>query len=234
MKMRTAKLSALAVLIAALSAPVYSTGIPSIDAASIAQAAQHAKIQAQEALAQLNAAKDAIAQAKAQYDKYEGMVKGNANLGDWLRDENINDLFPTTDWADIYDDAENMGSLRSRYGLTSSDPNVQKQFDKLLAQAGFLEKNYKASSQRIKKINSMRKALNTAVTPQQKEDLALRLQDEQLELKNQEVQLQNTRLLMEQKEKINDAKYAQDMSEYYAGKTRKQPTRPVVDAGTSE
>ncbi|HHU1575858.1 TPA: type IV secretion system protein [Escherichia coli] len=234
MNTRITKLSMLGVLITALSAPVYSVGIPSVDAARITQAAQQAQVQAKEALAQLNAAKDAIAQAKAQYEKYEGMVKGNANLGDWLRDDNISDLFPTSDWADIYDDAENIGSLRNRYGLTSTDPSVQKQFDKLLSQAGFLEKNYKASSQRIKKINSIRKALNSAVTPQQKEDLALRLQDEQLELKNQEVQLQNTRLLMEQKEKINDAKYAQDMSEYYAGKTRKQPTRPVVDAGTAE
>ncbi|EFF9667462.1 MULTISPECIES: type IV secretion system protein [Enterobacterales] len=227
MRMHNTRLTALAVLVAALSAPVYSTGIPSVDVARITQAAQQAQIQAKEALAQLNAAKDAIAQAKAQYDKYEGMVKGNANLGDWLRDDNVSDLFPTDDWADLYDDASNLSSLRSRYGLTSSDPGVQAQFDRLLSQAGVLEKNYSASANRIKRLSSMRKALNTAVTPQQKEDLALRFQDEQLELKNQEVQLQNTRMLMEQKEKINDAKYAQDMSEYYAGKTQKQPTRPV-------
>ncbi|WP_241773201.1 type IV secretion system protein [Pantoea sp. CFSAN033090] len=227
MNMRKTKLTTLAVLVAALSTPAYSTGIPSVDVARITQAAQQSMVQAKEALAQLNEAKNAIAQAKAQYEKYEGMVKGNANLGDWLRDDNVSDLFPTQDWADLYDDASNLSSLRSRYGLTSSDPGVQAKFDRLLAQAGVLEKSYDASANRIKRLSSMRNALNTAVTPQQKADLALRFQDEQLELKNQEVQLQNTRLLMEQKEKMNDAKYAQDMSDYYAGKTRKQPTRPV-------
>lgn len=213
-------------LLIGMTEQCYSTGIPDVDIARITQAAEQAKVQAQEALAQLNTAKDAIAQAKGQYEKYESMVKGNSNLGDWLRDSNVSDLFPESgDWADLYDSASDLTSLRSKYGLTSSNSDIQSQFDKLLSEADVLEKNYKASSTRIKNLNSLRSSLNTAVTQQQKADLALRLQDEQLELNNQKVQLENTNLLMQKKKEASDMKYGNDMADYYMGKTTNQPTK---------
>lgn len=227
--MTVRKLSAIALFVAALNGQAFASGIPSVDIARITQAAEQAKINAQEALAQLNAAKQAISQAKSQYEKYESMIKGNSNLGDWLRDDNVNDLFGTDDLADLYDNVSDLGSLRSRYGLTSSNPDIQAQFDKLLAQAGMLEKSYDASKKRIENLGEMRRALDTAQTQQQKADLGLRLQEEQLELQNQAVQLQNTKLLMEQKDKIENAKYSNDMAAYYAGKTTTQPTKPTSE-----
>ncbi|MNT58263.1 Type IV secretion system protein [compost metagenome] len=86
---------------------------------------------------------------------------------------------------------------------------MQAAFDKLLQQAGALEDTYNAASQRIDNAEQLRQRLNTVQTPQEREELGLRLQQEQLELQNQQIKLQNIQMLMDQKEKIEDKKRAQ-------------------------
>ncbi|MGO4746719.1 P-type DNA transfer protein VirB5 [Serratia quinivorans] len=194
-----------------------ATGIPTIDVANIAQLALNAKQQADEALSQLNKAKEAIQQAKSQYDHYKGLVTGNDQLGNFLNDPLLNKVLPLGDWNDIYSNTKNLADLRSRYGLTSSDPNVQKSFDHLLYRAGALEDTYNAASQRIKNAEQLRQKLNTVQTPQQREELGLRLQQEQLELQNQQMQLQNVKMLMDQQERIEDKKRGQDFMDKLGG-----------------
>ncbi|EQB98957.1 type IV secretion system protein [Photorhabdus temperata] len=203
--------------------PIITTasGIPTVDVANIAQLAANAKQQADEALSQLNKTKEAIQQAKSQYDHYKGLVTGNDQLGNFLNDPLLNNVLPLSDWNDIYMDTKNLADLRSRYGLTSRDPKVQQAFDHLLSQAGALEDTYNAASQRIKNAEQLRKKLNTVKTPQQREELGLRLQQEQLELQNQQMQLQNMRLLMDQQEKLADKKKAQDLWDYAVGNNQK-------------
>jgi type IV secretion system protein VirB5 len=194
-----------------------ATGIPTIDVANIAQLALNAKQQADEALSQLNKAKEAIQQAKSQYDHYKSLVTGNDQLGNFLNDPLLNKVLPLDDWNSIYSNTKNLAELRNRYGLTSSDPNVQKSFDHLLSQAGALEDTYNAASQRIKNAEQLRQKLNTVQTPQQREELGLRLQQEQLELQNQQIQLQNVKMLMDQQEKIEDKKRGQDFMDKLGG-----------------
>ncbi|PHM25049.1 P-type DNA transfer protein VirB5 [Xenorhabdus budapestensis] len=201
-----------------------ASGIPTIDVANIAQLAANAKQQADEALLQLNKTKEAIQQAKSQYDHYKGLVTGNDQLGNFLNDPLLNNVLPINDWSNIYTRTKNLADLRNRYGLTSRDPNVQKSFDHLLSQAGALEDTYNAASQRIKNAEQLRQKLNTVQTPQQREELALRLQQEQLELQNQQIQLQNVKMLMDQQEKLADKKRAQDLWDYAVGNTKKLPT----------
>lgn len=186
-----------------------ASGIPTVDVASIAQQVMNATQQAQQALDQLNQTKAAIQQAKNQYDHYKNLVTGNNQLGNFLNDPLLNNVLPVKDWSDIYSDSKNLTDLRSRYGLTSSDPKVQAAFDKLLQQAGALEDTYNAASQRIDNAEQLRQRLNTVQTPQEREELGLRLQQEQLELQNQQIKLQNIQMLMDQKEKIEDKKRAQ-------------------------
>lgn len=186
-----------------------ASGIPTVDVANIAQLVTNAQQQAQQALNQLNETKAAIQQAKGQYDHYKNLVTGNNQLGNFLNDPLLNKVLPLNDWNDIYSDTKNLADLRSRYGLTSSDPKIQKAFDKLLQQAGALEDTYNASSQRVDNAEQLRQRLNTVQTPQEREELALRLQQEQLELQNQQIKLQNIQMLMDQKEKIEDKKRAQ-------------------------
>lgn len=186
-----------------------ASGIPTVDVANIAQLVMNATQQAQQALDQLNETKAAIQQAKSQYDHYKNLVTGNNQLGNFLNDPLLNNVLPAKEWSDIYSDTKNLTDLRNRYGLTSRDPKVQAAFDKLLQQAGALEDTYNAASQRIDNAEQLRQRLNTVQTPQEREELGLRLQQEQLELQNQQIKLQNIQMLMDQKEKIEDKKRAQ-------------------------
>lgn len=55
-------------------------------------------------------------------------------------------------------------------------------------------------------------------TPQQKQDLELRYQQEFLELQNQQMRLANMKVLTEQKERIESDKRAQEVMDYLNGK----------------
>lgn len=151
-------------------------------------------------------------------------MQGNDKLGDFLNDPLLNELLPVSDWQDIYSQAKDLPNLRSRYGLTSSDPKIQAAFDKLLSQADTLEKQYDASNKRIKTAEGLRSRLNSVETPKDREQLGLRYQQEMLELQNQQAQLQNTRYLMEQQNKIDDAKRAQAFEDYMLGKSKQRPS----------
>ena len=221
MKLKTLMAVSLAM---AISLPVYASGIPTVGVANITQLVVNAQQQAKEALAQLDKAKEAISQAKSQYDHYKSIMQGNDKLGDFLNDPLLNELLPVSDWQDIYSQAKDLPNLRTRYGLTSSDPKIQAAFDKLLSQADTLEKQYDASNKRIKTAEGLRSRLNSVETPKDREQLGLRYQQEMLELQNQQAQLQNTRYLMEQQNKIDDAKRAQAFEDYMLGKSKQRPS----------
>lgn len=203
-----------------------AAGIPTVSATELAQMVVNAQQQAKEALAQLNKAKEAIAQAKSQYDHYKGLIEGNSNLADFLNDPLVNDLIPLGDWEQIYNDAKNLPDLRQRYGLTSDDPVVQKAFDKLLMKADVLEKEKTASDTRVQNAKKLRAKLNTVQTPQEKQDLALRYQQELLEIQTQQLRTQNIKELAAEKAKLEDHKRAQDFKDYML---RRRPDLPKYD-----
>lgn len=207
----------------AFSFPVSAAGILTADVASLTQMVKNAQEQARQALDQLNAAKDAIAQAKSQYESYQRIIQGNDKLGDFLRDPLLNSILPVSDWQDVYSQTKDLSSLRSQYGLTSSNTQVQAAFDKLLSQAGVLEQQYKATTTRIKTAEGLRNQLNTVVTPKDREQLNLRYQQELIEQQNQKAQLDNTRYLMEEKDKIEDTRKAQALRDYLDGKSKVNP-----------
>ena len=203
---------------------VMAEGIATVSLAELTQMIKNAQQQASQALDQLTAARDAIAQAKSQYENYKGIITGNNKLGDFLDDPQLNSILPVGDWQDLYSRTKDLSSLRTRYGLTSNDPKVQAAFDKLLSQAGVLEEQYKATNTRVKTAEGLRAQLNQVQTPADREQLALRYQQETLELQNQKAQLDNSRYLMEQKEKIEDKRRAQAFEDYMLGKSKTRPT----------
>ncbi len=203
--------------------PVIAKGVPTVDVAALTQMVRNAQQQAREALAQLHKAKEAIVQAKNQYDHYKGIIQGNDKLGEFLNDPYINQLLPAKEWQDIYTQTKELPQLRQRYGLISSDPQVQAAFDKLLLQTDVLEKQYKATNTRLDHAKGLRNRLNTVETPKDREQLALRYQQEMLELQAQQAQLQNSRYLMEQKEKMENERRAQDFEDYMLGKKKNRP-----------
>lgn len=207
-----------------ITLPVIATGIPTVSIAELTQMILNAQQQASQALDQLTAARDAISQAKSQYENYKGIITGNNKLGDFLYDPTLNNILPVSDWQDIYSRTKDLTDLRTRYGLTSSNSKIQAAFDKLLSQAGVLEDQYQATNKRVKIAEGMRTQLNTVQTPAEREQLALRYQQEKLELDNQKAQLENSRYLMEQKDKIEDTRRAQNFEDYMLGKTKTRPT----------
>lgn len=194
-----------------------ASGILVFDAAAQMKMAVDAVAQAQQALSQLEEARRAIDQARSQYEHYKSIATGNDKLGDFLRDPALNEIFPLRDWQDVYQDAKNVADLRRRYNLTSTDPRVQEAFDQLLQQVGVLEKAYDASNERVKNADQLREKMNTAVTPQQKQDLTIRFQQESLELQNQQMRLENMRMLMEQERRVNDKRKANDFMNFMTG-----------------
>ncbi|MNO91450.1 Type IV secretion system protein virB5 precursor [compost metagenome] len=199
---------------ALMQAPVaYASGIPTVDAANLAQMISDAQAQAQQALDALNTAKDGIEQARQQYEHYKGIVTGNDQLGDFLNDPALNRVLPMGDWADMYEDVQDITDLRGRYGLTSKNIDVQAKFDQLLAMTGALEANYNASTERVKNAEKLRQKLNEVQTPQEKEDLNLRYQQEFLELQNQQLRLANMKMLSDEKRRIDSNRTAQEIME---------------------
>lgn len=220
-KVLVAGLLATAMLMAAPT--INATGIPTLDIATGVILSNNALAQAKQALDALNQAKDGIEQAKAQYDNYKNMISGNSNLGDFMNNPALNKILPLSGWGDVYSDAKRLPDLRARYGLSSNDTAVQQQFDKLLTATGVLEDNYDASTQRVKNAEQLREQLNVAETPQQKQDLQLRYQQELLELQNQQMRMENMKMLMDQQEKMENKQRSQAFQDYVRGKTKTVP-----------
>ncbi|KFF71711.1 MULTISPECIES: type IV secretion system protein [Pectobacterium] len=197
---------------------VIAAGVPTVSVAELSQLVINAQQQAQQALAQLEKAKEAIQQAKGQYDHYKSIMQGNDKLGAFLNDPYVNKLLPTSDWEDIYSQAKNLPELRKRYGLTGYEPQAQAVFDKLLSQVGVLEDQYQATNTRIQHAEGLRRRLDSVETPKEREQLALRYQQERLELEVQQAQLQNTRYLQEEKRRLEKQKNAQNFLDYLDGK----------------
>lgn len=202
---------------------VYATGIPTVDIAALMTMATNAAAQAQQALDALNTAKSGIEQAKSQYDDYTGLVSGNSGMGSFLNNPELNKIMPLSAWSNVYSQAKNLPDLRQRYGLQSADSNVQAEFDKLLTVTGVLEDNYDASTERVKNAQQLREQLNVVQTPQQKEDLQLRYQQELLELQNQQMRMENMKLLMDQQTKLENTQRAQATKDYLRGKSKTIP-----------
>jgi type IV secretion system protein VirB5 len=202
---------------------VYATGVPTLDVVTAGLLESNAIAQAKQALDALNTAKDAIQQAEAQYNNYKSIVTGNDKLGSFLSNPAMNKILPMGDWSQVYSSVQDIAGLRNRYGLVSSNASVQARFDQMLAATDALERTYNASTERVNNAEQLRAKLNTVVTPQQKEDLQLRYQQELVEQNNQQMRLANMQMLQQQQEKMEDAKRAQAFSDYMKGKTNVIP-----------
>lgn len=205
--------------------PAFATGVPTLDVATGMILENNAVAQAKQALDALNAAKDGIRQAEQQYNNYKSMVSGNDQLGGFLNNPALNKVLPLGTWSDVYSGVQDIASLRNRYGLTSDNASVQQKFDRMLSATDALERTYNASTERVKNAEQLRAKLDQVQTPQQKEDLQLRYQQEMLEQQNQQMRLANMQMLQQQQDKIDNTKQAQDFEDYMLGKTSVIPNQ---------
>jgi type IV secretion system protein VirB5 len=224
MKKNVIALTLSAVLLGA-AVPAFAAGVPTLDAVTGMILESNAVAQAKQALDALSAAKDGIRQAEQQYNNYKSIVTGNDQLGGFLNNPALNKVLPLGEWSDVYGTVQDIASLRSRYGLTSDNASVQQQFDRMLAATDALERTYNASTERVKNAEQLRAKLDQVQTPQQKEDLQLRYQQELLEQQNQQMRLANMQMLQQQQEKIDNQKRAQNFENYMLGKTKVIPNQ---------
>lgn len=220
---KTLRALGLSAVLLTTALPVIAIGIPTMDSITAGLLTTNAMAQATQALDALKQAKDGIDQARQQYENYKSIVTGNDKLGDFLNNPSLNKVLPMGDWADMYSTVQDIASLRERYGLTSENASVQEKFDKILAGADALERQYDSSTQRVKNAEQLRAQLNVVQTPQQKEDLQLRYQQELLEQQNQQLRLANMQALMKQQEKAENTKRSQAFSDYMTGKSKVLP-----------
>ncbi|PHX27867.1 MULTISPECIES: P-type DNA transfer protein VirB5 [Pseudomonas syringae group] len=206
---------ALSLNAAALPAFAAVPGVPVLDPSNLLTLRANALAQAKQAMDALTTAKDAIRETAQQYNHYKSIVTGNDMLGGFLNDPALNKVMPMGDWADVYSTGRDIVSLRERYGLTSDNASVQAKFDQILSAADALERNYNASTERVKNAELLRERLNEVKTPQQKEDLQLRYQQELIELQNQQMRLANMQMLQEKQEEIEEKKKQQDYLDKY-------------------
>ncbi|ODJ92720.1 P-type DNA transfer protein VirB5 (plasmid) [Pseudomonas viridiflava] len=216
-------LSALMLTAALPAAQAAVPGVPVVDPSNLIELRLNAVAQAKQAYDALTTAKDAISQAAQEYNHYKSIITGNDMLGGFLNDPALNQVMPMGEWADVYSTGRNIASLRDRYGLTSDNASVQAKFDQMMSVADALERNYNASTERVKNAEILRARLNEVTTPQQKNDLQLRYQQELIEQQNQQMRLANMQMLQQQQEKMENEKRAQAFSDYMKGKTSVLP-----------
>ena len=101
---------------------------------------------------------------------------------------------------------KNVEGLRKQYGLVSADASVQKRFDNLLTNLDVMQKSYESSVKRQNNIDQLAQYLNNTTTPQQREDVANRLQYEQIQLNNERMRLENIQRLMDMQAKAETEK----------------------------
>jgi type IV secretion system protein VirB5 len=215
---------ALSVVMLTGALPAMAIGVPTVDAITAGLLESNALAQAKQALEALNTAKDAIREAERQYNNYKSIVTGNDQLGGFLNNPALNQVLPMGEWSDVYSSARDIARLRDRYGLTSDNASVQEKFDQLLSVTDALERNFNASTERVNNAQQLRSRLNEVQTPQQKEDLQLRYQQELIEQQNQQMRLANMQMLQQQQEKMGNKKRAQDFEDYMLGRRANLPS----------
>jgi len=189
---------ALLVLPMTLSQPVNASGVPTIDIAAIIQSLKDALVRAKEFKQQINEAKNRLNEMKNTADHYKDMVEGHFDFEDILNDPNLNKELALDDWKDIYNDTTDLANMRDEFGMVSSDPKIQKMFDKKLQAYRAQTKYYEISKQRNDNLTNLLAQFKTATNPAAKADLANSIQFESAQIKNDSKMMETMTALMEQ------------------------------------
>lgn len=188
--------------------PSHATGIPVFDAASALNMVQ----QIQEAQAQYKQLVETYQQAKSLHDQtiaegkrlYDGVT--NFQVQDLLDDPSLSSYLPNKRTASSLSDvSSDISSLRSKYGLTSSQTAVQKAYDSLLTELDTMQTAYNTAVERGDRLNKLSEKLETAETPQQKADYQSAIQTEQNNLLNEKTKLDLAKANFDQNLKVVQA-----------------------------
>lgn len=200
----------------------YSSGIPTVDVAAIAQNIQNALQQAQQAMEQLNALNDQIKEAKSineklkkEADEQLRRFEGNWGLANIFNDPTISSYLEIDDWKNVMDDSKNLESLREKYGLKTESENFQRNMDSLLISYDFMQQSYEASSKRAKNLKELSALLDKADTPQKKEDLLNKIAYEIAQVQIEKTRIDTMTQILEQQDQIKKNQLAVDFEKTF-------------------
>lgn len=153
--------------------PASATGIPVFDGANalnMVQQLKAAKDQYDQLVQQYQQAKSLHDQTIAEGKRlYEGVT--NFKVGDLLEDPTLSSYLPNKRTADsLMDTASDIGSLRDKYRLTSSNPTVQAAYDGMLTELDNMQTAYNTAVKRSDHLTQLSQQLDSATTPQEKAD----------------------------------------------------------------
>lgn len=190
-----------------------ASGIPTVDVANLAQMVIDAAKQAEQAAAQLQAVKDDIAQAEAQFNQHKGLITGNSGYGSIGQNSSTYDYIPTSatinGWEEIYSsmDTSALDGMRNKNGLDTESLKQQEASDKELTNLHTMQGAYKANNARLVNITQLQAAADSATTPQQKQDVQSRIALEQASISNEANRLASIQAVMDRQEKIDNLRY---------------------------
>jgi len=189
--MKTLKVMKQAALIAAfsLSGQVYAAGIPTIDAAALAQMAQqvqHMKTQIDNQISQITELKS---QVKA--------MTGTRNLGNLLKDQ-VKDVIPS-EWEDIYR-AANIDTSKIT-DLKNFDP--QASLKNLASIQQFSERAFEDTKARLGNIDGLMGQIDLTQDLKAATDLQNRIATENAAIMNTQVKLDMMDRLYERQKEVN-------------------------------
>lgn len=191
----------IAIALAFSTNTVLAGGIPTVDAAGIATTiAENLKTIAQ-LKAQLDALRSQIEQAKQFAKDTKKRLEGNWKLSDIINNDQFLNALPA-DARDILTDVMSIAGLRKKYDLNTDNPEIQKQFDYLIAYTERTERNYKNTVKRLDSLKKIKVLNDAATTPAQKADVANKLALLQLEFAQEQTALRQAEEQFEAQKKL--------------------------------
>jgi type IV secretion system protein VirB5 len=187
--MKNIKSILISIALVIASNQVSASGIPTADAANIANTiAENLKIIA-EMQKQLEALDSQIEQTKRFSKETKNRLEGNWKLSDVINNDQFLNSLPK-DAKDILTNGMTITGLRDKYGLKTENEEEQKRFDNLMAFRERTERNYNNTINRLNSLKKIKELNDIANTPAQKADVANKLALLQLEFAQEQMALQ--------------------------------------------
>ena len=188
----------------------FAGGVPTVDGATLSAIASGDMQKLAQLQQQLQAAQTQIQQYRDFAIDTKRRLEGNMGIADLLRGDSFLNSIPDLTSDVISLTGESLSQLRESYGLVSDNPEVQKQFDKLISYTDFSKKYLKKIESRIKNLDNLKVLADSAQTPAQKQDVANKLAIEKLRYDQEQLAMSEVEKRFERNLELKNQQLIQD------------------------
>lgn len=248
-KVKGAKRMPVGAALLLVSAPLFfwsaahASGVPVIDAASIAQGQANQAESIAKALEQIEQLKSQLGQMKKQYSA----ITGSRSLGNLANNPAFRNYLPD-DWKKVYDDiarggykgltgeARKMRDASRVYDMCSRTVEAHRAQCEQDAARGAIEKTfaleaYDKATARWDQIALLMKAINGTTDPKAIAELQARIQTEQAALQNEQTKLDLYRMVADAEARIAEQKAIEREAKVWGSKGRGIDVQPIRFGG---